>query len=529
MKNYLTFSLVLLAVCTTPCLAFADVDEAQAQVAPWSGYWWPHHEGRLHAAGAQSPLGKYDAIATRQALPWERKTHPAGDDVPHWHGYCHAWAASAVLEAEPRQARRGMSSSHPDLRVGDQKGLLAVSHAMDVANHYGDRFGDEEGDEDADDLAPDVLWQLLKLYVQQQRVPLILDVDAGPEVWNFPVYAYRVEYTPRGESGQHEADLTLWMADDAVPPDYVGIRVRKLTYRFAVRMQGASVVLGSGRWLGPSAKDHPDFAWYPLLAEPENPEIDYSKVKEILGSPTATPPTTSPTTPPATAPTTPPTSPTTPTPPVGTIPPTATAPDSTGGDAQPIVLGPMELVALVANKTSSFKFDVTVDRFDGGKYTPGEAFSIRGVSAKAGYLYLLHLDGQGELKLLFPEAGQDNRVAAGKEFQLPGAGQKFTFRTSETVGTQRVKAVVTSRPLSFSGADMSQQNRPEAGQQRPFRLHPTQRRQIEALLADYQQGKEPSGGQLTGQSPQKLLGEFAQDEVAIYVGPKDKTPRPRKP
>ena len=33
-----------------------------------------------------------------------------------------------------------------------------------------------------------VLWRLLKLHVKEQGVPLILDVEAGAEVWNYPVY-----------------------------------------------------------------------------------------------------------------------------------------------------------------------------------------------------------------------------------------------------------------------------------------------------------------------------------------------------
>jgi hypothetical protein len=186
----------------------------------------------------------------------------------------------------------------------------------------------------------------------------------------------------------------------------------------------------------------------------------------------------------------------------------------------------MELVALIAEKTSSFGLDVTVDRFDGARYENGSTFSIRGASAQAGHLYLLHIDSQGELTLLYPLAGQDNRVPAGRSFEIPGPTDRFAFRAIAPPGVNRVKALVTTRPLVLTGllavqAQTVQQQ--AAGQQQTaprqkFRWHPTQRAQIQQLLVQYQRQNALSA-QMLGVDPRNVLGPFAQDEVAFYVEP----------
>lgn len=206
-----------------------QTDEAAAKRIPWSGYWFPTAKGEL-----LEPLRKYDALTGSSAFQWEVSRNPPGANVPAWHGYCHGWAAASVLEQEPTQglvatARGGNIS----LGVADQKGWYAACHTGDAANWFGDRYGDGQGSEDPNDLRPDVLWQLLKMFIKDQGVPLIMDLDPGPEVWNYPVYAYRIEYQPHPNGGGWQsAQLSLWAADDAVPPDFVGLMPHFQTYTF---------------------------------------------------------------------------------------------------------------------------------------------------------------------------------------------------------------------------------------------------------------------------------------------------------
>jgi hypothetical protein len=556
--------IILLAVFTstaftsTGALA-STVEEGHAQTTPWSGYWWPHRQGAL-----LKPLAKYDTLTGKKAEAWERKTHPPGDDVPKWHGYCHAWAAASLMETEPVKSRSAGPQGQVQLGVGDQKGLLSVCHARDVANSWGDRFGDNQGSEDKQDLAPDTLWRLLKLYVQQQGVPLVLDVEAGAEVWNYPIYAYRIEHAPQGGAGQQLARLTLWMADDAVAPDYVGVKVRRQSYQFTFTKRNESVVMGSAKWVGPSKEDHPDFAWYPYVAVAENPEIDYAIVRNLVGV--------------AQQPNTPQPNPTLPaTPDVSTSP--APDPDNPSSHPSPgpetpvanrrppaSVVSPLELVSLIANKTSSFGLDISVDRF-GGRYEEGDELVVTGVSDRDGYLSLLYISAEGDLSLLYPQAGDNNQIRAKQEFTVPGAKADKSIRVAKPFGTHRIKAVVTSRPLHLSGLYAWQekyepkqppqsqaqakppataQGKPEAKPQpdtqpsptgkpseaenqqavratpyQSFRWHPTQRRLVQRLLLAYIGRKDLDEEQFGNIDPHAVLGEFAQDEAAFYVGPQE--------
>lgn len=512
----------------------AGEDQGQVDRTPWSGYWWPHREG--HILG---PLAKYDQLTNKAAAAWERKQHPPGPTVPRWHGYCHAWAASAVREPEPVQSRVAKGSGHQvSLGVGDQKGLLSLAHAYDEADSYGDRFGDGRGSEDPSDLAPDQLWQLLKLYIKQQRLPLVLDIESGAEVWNFPAYAYKITFEPHGGDNQQLAQLTLWFADDFVTPDYVGVKVRRQTYWFTFELRGSKIVAGSGKWHGPSVKDHPDFAWFPTVQRAENPEIVYGQVRQFVGrpvpgAPVSPPPSTSPTPPPVSPPA-PPSDPDNPRPPTSANPNPEITPPAPAAPADPqVVLSAWELLGLVANKTSAFPFDMTVNRFDGGEYAIGDALEIRGSSGKAGYLYLLYLDAQGHLSLLYPQPGQNNRIEASTKFMIPGAKDEFAIRVEGPPGVARIKAVVTSRPLHLSGLAtvLAPQNeaapkpQPPSLQRQTFRWPPSQAQQIQQLVAQYQREDRLSQEEFGRLDPRKYLGDFAQDEAAFYIGAAASAPR----
>jgi len=170
----------------------------------------------------------------------------------------------------------------------------------------------------------------------------------------------------------------------------------------------------------------------------------------------------------------------------------------------------------VTNETSSFTLDVTVDKFDGGKYEPGEPFVIRGTSAKAGFLYLFYLDSEGHVAVLFPRRDSDNRVPARQPFQVPGPEG---FRTWNAPGTHRVKAIVSQRPCLFSSLSPSSGgDERQPGAQR-FHLPPSQEAMFHDVLRRYGRHEPIRSPELGGVPPQQILGKFAQDEVAFYVGP----------
>ncbi|HUT93089.1 MAG TPA: DUF4384 domain-containing protein [Thermoguttaceae bacterium] len=561
MKRIGTLGLVC-AVLACVQATEAAVEEGAAKHTPWSGYWWPIARGEM-----LGPLGKYDYLTGANSAQWERGAHPPGPNVPQWHGYCHAWSAAAILEKEPNRpktARASGGSRALSLSIGDQKGLFSVSHAQDVANHYGDRFGDGAGSEDPHDLEPCTLWEILRTHIKQQKVALVMDLEPGPEVWNYPVYAYRVQYSPSG-GGWQDAQLALWAADDAVPPDHVGTLVHYQTYNFRFRLYNGSIVTGSGQWVGQSLQSHPDFAWYPYVVMPENPYVDYQRVKQIVGvasadagsstpSGTGSRPNTGTSTRPNTGTSTRPGS----GPPTNVLPGTSpnvspggvptvlpgtgpgvmpgVAPGSFGPTGMPgglvppdvMCLSPLQVVAAIADKTSSFGLDVSVDRFDGGQYAVGEPLQVRGSSEQAGFLYLFYIDSQGQLGLLYPRTGEDNRIAPQGQFVVPRPEDGAILRVSDPVGVHRIKALVTNRPLLLTGMvsqtqSQQQQVGPKPGKSNYlpslFRSHPSQQKQVQTLLKQYQQQKL-STKDLDGIDVPALLEGFAQDEVAFYVGPR---------
>jgi len=492
--------------------AWAETDEGSAAACPWSGYWWQHKTG-----GLTGPLGKYDHVFQTQAAQWER-THHAAASAQDWFGHCHAWAASSVCEKEPRQSRQ---VSQTGFGVGDQKGLLAACHAQDIANTYGDRFGDGAGSEDRNDIAPDELWRLLQTYIKQRKLPLILDLEAGEAVWNYPIYQYRVEYQ-KGQDGWYDAILHLIAADSNVGPDYVGTQPTLFSYNFRFKMQDGAVADGSGQWTGFSVQDHPDFAWYPYVAMAENPEVHAANVAKVVGHAVGGSGDVTP----------------------ADGPPADDNPPADGGTPPILVneiLSADDLIAAIMNKKSSFAFDVFVDKGDGGRYKSGEPIRVSFRSAQAGYLYLFDVDPLGEVTLVFPLMGQPNYIQKDQLYDLPGRDVRSWF-VARGQGQHDVKAILTTRPLKITGfANLPQHIEPvaapaggqqTAGQTAPQQTAPQQTAQTpQAQAGPQSMWISPSLQQRIkrrlysffrkgeGAEPEapKKLGPFAQDVCSYFV------------
>jgi len=475
---------------------YAQQDSGTAGEYPWSGYWWPHSEG-----GLTGPLAKYDQVYGTRTAAWEQANHVDRGNVQPWFGHCHAWSAASVTEKEPRKDKQHQGVP---FGVGDQKGLLTAVHAQDEANSYGDRYGDGRGSEDAHDLPPDEVWRLLQLYVKQRNIPLIFDLEAGDEVWNYPVYQYEVNYQETG-NGMVQGTMTLVVADDDVYPDYLGTQPGIYSYSFACRMQGGSIVSGSGRWTGESVNDHPDFAWYPYVARAENPGIDAAKVSQIVGFGVGgannppeeddSPPNSD--DPPSDMP---------PPPPEGDTP----------GPAEGVdygrILSPIEMVSLIANKTSHFGLDIFVDRNDGGRYRPGEPVRVAAESDRRGYLYLFDIDPAGDIHLVFPRPGEPNLIPADELVDIPARNLAPWF-TAQMPGEHHLRGIVTTDPLTLTGfhtqSGKKRKGKYKRGVQK-LRVPPsTHKRVTNHLQGFYTKNLE--------REPPEKVKAFAQDDCVFFV------------
>lgn len=521
-----------LALTLLGATANAGVDEGSARAVPWSGYWWPMREGKL----ITGPLAKHDKLTGRNAAAWETEHAPSGESVPKWFGYCHAWSASAIMEKEPRNARAAKDSSGREipLSVGDQKGMLVACHTEDIANTYGQRFTGAAND-DKEDLRPLELWRLLRLYVKQQGLPLVLDLDAGEQVWNFPVHAYRVAYAPTGRGDMQQATMTLWFADDGVPPDFVGVKTSVQTYPFTFGLKEGAVDAASAKWVGSSVENHPDFAWYPLVAKAENPEVDYAAVQRALGGSGSTVPNTAPSPAPPPTPTpTPSPRPTEPTPaqtPQVTVDARMPRNEPAPATAQRVIaISPTELLALVTNKTSSFLFDAMADKGDGALYRPGEPVTLSGVSERGGYLYLFLLSDDGSIGLLHPQGNGDNRIPEGKRFVVSAGSKEIPFSLGDKPGKRVLRAIVTTTPLVITGLDATanptQQSAANVGQQaQQLRLPPRQAAQLAKGVQQFVRDGALPPASIDQIDPRTVIGDFAQDQVLLYVRSPKESPR----
>lgn len=498
MKRYLAPLGALALLLGLACPVSAEVDECRAHFVPWSGYWWPIRKGEI-----VGPLHKYDTIAARHSAAWEAKNKPRSQADPWW-GYCHAWSAASIFEREPRAWTNVLTPSRHRvaLSVGDQKALLTVLHDADPSTTYGQRYYGQAG-EDYQDIYPDVLWKCLRTHVKKHGVPLVLDISAGAEVWNYPVYYYRIDYHRTGGDGQYQGFMKLLMADDAVGPDYVGTKIKTKTYQFTFQMRQGALVVGSARWLGASTRDHPDFAWYPTAARPTNPEIQVAQVHRILRlgrprdlsdlDPHALPPE-----------------------------PAAGPPDLEDIEAgRAIPVSSLELVTLLVQSPAASGLRMTANPLAGGKPASGKPYAVRGVSAQEGYVYLFDIAPDGELQLLFPMPGQENRVSKGKEFEFGTATSKARFAYPSMSGVHRLRALVTTQALVLDRLeDMQAEGSGQpAAQGRRFAWEPIEKEVVRDILkavADRRRTPQQVE-QETGVDPRKLLKSFAVQEVAVEV------------
>ncbi|MCP4112419.1 MAG: hypothetical protein GY749_43990 [Desulfobacteraceae bacterium] len=287
MKKQYLIVLLILTFFALPAFAGYDSASIPEDRIPWSGYWWPKTSGKLALGyrGHPSPLEKYDAYvngyypgpATLRGL--EKEYDP---DAATWAGHCDDWAAAAILEPEPDHPGN-LQGVH--FRVGDKKGLLTLHYDNNYEIiSYGKRY-DDKIEKDINDIYPGGMTgfhQTLINYISHQGLPIVMDMDPGLQVWNYPIYRYEMEWYDEGN--RRHVTCKVWMADDIVPPDYVGTLSHEKTYTYWLETDGNGEIRDApGEWEGRSIDDHPDFLWFPFFSG-NSPLLDHDTVNEIVRS-----------------------------------------------------------------------------------------------------------------------------------------------------------------------------------------------------------------------------------------------------
>lgn len=124
-----------------------------------------------------------------------------------------------------------------------------------------------------------------------------------------------------------------------------------------------------------------------------------------------------------------------------------------------------------------FKLKVWTDK---SSYAVGEKVMFSVEAERDCYLTLIDIGTSGNLTVLFPNAyDRNNRIQAGRRYEIPGASYGFDIHVGGPPGIERVKAIATTQPFTlFENMDLSQGffglTRDSAETLRDFKLSPRQ-------------------------------------------------------
>lgn len=251
MRRSLFFLLAFSAVTLLSGAALSATREVyEAEVKPWSGYWWPSVQGGMLTGigykGRPSVLDKLAAISpggARVAQWYEKNFYKPDGEI--WFGLCHAWALAAATEPEP--VRGGVFRGVP-LSIGEKKALLTLAHANDITYH-GKGYD------------PLVFHQWILRFLKENRKSFVVNLGVGDEVWFYPVY--RAEVESEDFADRTEFNTLLWYASNNVPVDFAGIRPvsNRQTYVLYKDDQGQYI---RGVWTEDSISQYPKALWSSL-------------------------------------------------------------------------------------------------------------------------------------------------------------------------------------------------------------------------------------------------------------------------
>ncbi len=254
------------------------------------------------------------------------------DGLENWFGHCNGWARASLLEDEPRKP---VTVNGVRFEVSDIKALLAEVYFSDKATFGGQRCHLKRAGFATDfakgckDFNPGTLHLALTEVVGKQKVGVVIDTTREHEVWNYPLYKYKInkeeeiskeaaikELNLDGKNAKKygagakrfvHVDVDIWYLSGKVAP---GTKVtdellaklstiQNLVY--ILELDGSDNILGS-EWTKESVESHPDFAWVPFgysengtlskgnfvsydddanEDDDDNPHVRYSRVKRL--------------------------------------------------------------------------------------------------------------------------------------------------------------------------------------------------------------------------------------------------------
>ncbi|MBF0367110.1 MAG: hypothetical protein HQK50_16160 [Oligoflexia bacterium] len=123
-----------------------------------------------------------------------------------------------------------------------------------------------------------------------KKLPLIIDIDAGIEVWNAPIWYAKVVIAKDSSSANIvHVTADLYVGSDKVAYNFRGLKSdwRRYTYDLkGSRMADGQLLVDEGKWTGHSRSEHPDYVRVrpsqPIIRASFNEKIDPKMVDLIL-------------------------------------------------------------------------------------------------------------------------------------------------------------------------------------------------------------------------------------------------------
>jgi hypothetical protein len=239
-------------------------------------HWFPMQETRtggdplnnLYAPGGC--LDKVDKITGSNARQYEydhnRKAKDAGKQYAWW-GHSDNAAEAACILSEPKKSvvMKAMDGSDIKFSTNDIQGLLVLvsSSLVSHVDLKGERSDSALGRSD-DAISPDYFINILKKW-SADRLPFVLDIDPGYQVWNYPYDQVRISESkvPPAEfdtaQGSDDGSLTYYHIEMAG----TGYDDKRRVYECFVQHGKDGRVVSSGWIKTPKTHAPPDFMWRP--------------------------------------------------------------------------------------------------------------------------------------------------------------------------------------------------------------------------------------------------------------------------
>ena len=223
-----------------------------------------------------SPAEKLDIAMGNFNYPTvTRERARTSPDLPKWHGLCHAVAAVTSRYQEPQNNNVVVTLPSGQQRnlmfwASDTKALLALAADKSIASGVG--LGKTctaalQATSACWDTNPASFYIVLGNRIGNLKLPLIMDVDPGVEVWNTVIKDYSAVVTDKdginpnaaqGTVREVHVDMKVRHTLGAKPTrSAVGVLLKTENYEFTLELDGSDNIIG-GEWI---STNRPDSLW----------------------------------------------------------------------------------------------------------------------------------------------------------------------------------------------------------------------------------------------------------------------------